>query len=121
MLCNMSKSMHMSRLEHRNTNNTESRVKNDLRSAWKNPRPPGLDAPLHSRRHRSKLHALEICPLHLVPTIDLSAHTSPVNTSFRQASADKPVLRAPHVLLDPKRSQPFKGEGGRVKGEGGEG
>ena len=61
--------------------------------------------------------------LSLAPRSDnrpLSAHV-PVNTSFRQASADKPVLRAPHVLLDPKQSQPFKGEEGRVKGEGGEG
>ena len=103
-MCNMSQSMRMSRQEYslckvRNTDNTERKVKNDLKSAWIYPRPLGSDAPRHSRRHRSKLHALQTCPSHLAPTIDL-AHV-PVNPSFRQASLDNLRCVHFHIFLDP--------------------
>ena len=107
MMCNMSKSKRTSRPEYnlckiKNTSNTENTTQNDLKSAWIHPRSSGSDAPLHNRRNRSKLHALQTCPWH--------------RTSFRQSTSQRtrrnehvissciarqPVLRAVHVFLDP--------------------
>ena len=85
VMCNMSKSCacHVWSTICAKTDSTASRVKNDLKSAWICPRSSRSDAPLHSRRHCSKLHALQTCPWHsLVPTIDLSAQTSQCTRHF---------------------------------------
>ena len=79
-MCNMPKSMRMSRPEYdlctvRNANNTDHKMKNDLESAWIYPRPSGSDASFHCSPHRSTLHASSFS---LVP-----------GTSFRQLNSQR--------------------------------
>ena len=108
VMCDMSKSMRMSRQEHslrqvRNTNNTERRIKSDLRSAWINPRPSGVGC--SPSQQTTPLKTPCVANLSLAPRSDnrpLSAHI-PVNTSFRQASLDNLCCVHPHVFLDPNK------------------
>ena len=104
VMCNMPKSMRMSRQAFslrkvRSTNKAESKMKSDLKSAWIYPRTLEV-GPLHSRRHCSKLHALQTCPSPRFDNRPLSAQV-PVNASFRQASPDNLCCVHPHVILDP--------------------
>ena len=81
-MCNMSKSKRMTRLEYnlctiKNTNNIVNNMKNDLENGTIHAPPGRMLAFTATDNDEHSIHGKLVAgPWHLVPTIDISPHTS---------------------------------------------